>query len=189
MEIDVFYTNDDMSFGFDGKENAFASKVQHGFPDVDYSYLSGGFSPSGWDDSSPNVNASGREAQVESWFGIEEKDKQNCEILQSKIASVKNAIKENQTKLLSAKGGDKRVTQDYLNLYQKRLNFFEDLYSKAKCEDKKTAEEENKLQGLLNQLSSSDSGDSKMGTYVLVGGIVVVLSVVGLIIYKKSKAS
>lgn len=189
MEIDVFYTNDDMSFGFDGKENAFASKVQHGFCDVDYSYLSGGFSPSGWDDSSPNVNATGREAQVESWFGIEEKDKQNCEILEGKIASVKNAIKQNQTKLLNAKGGDKRVTQDYLNLYQKRLSFFEDLYSKAKCEDKKTAEEDSKLQGLLNTLTSSDSGNDKMGTYVLIGGVAVVLGVIGFIIYKKSKAS
>lgn len=125
-----------MSFGFDGKENAFASKTEYGFPDVDYSYLSGGFAPSGWDDSSPNVNATGREAQVESWFGIEEKDKQNCEILQGKIANIKNSIKQNQTKLLSAKGGDKRVTQEYLTLYQKRLNFFEDLNSKAKCEDK-----------------------------------------------------
>ena len=136
MEIDVFYTNDDMSFGFDGRENAFASKVQHGFPDVDYSYANGAFKPSGWDDSYPNVNATGREAQVESWFSIEDKDKLNCEILKGKIASINNAIKENQTKLLSAKGGDKRVTQDYLNLYQKRLSYFEDLYSKAKCSAK-----------------------------------------------------
>jgi hypothetical protein len=189
MEIDVFYTNDDMSFGFDGKENCFASRVQHGFPDVDYSYAGGAFPPSGWDNTSDNVNASGREAQVESWFGIEEKDKQNCDILEGKIASIKNAIKQNQTKLLSAKGGEKRVTQDYLNLYQKRLNFFEDLYSKAKCSDKKSEEEDSKFQGLLNQLTTSDSGNDKMGTYVLIGGVVVVLSVIGLIIYKKSKAS
>jgi hypothetical protein len=102
---------------------------------------------------------------------------------------VKAALKENQTKLLNAKGGNKRVTQDYLNLYQKRLNFFEDLYSKAKCEDKKTAEEDSKLQGLLNTLTSSDSGNDKMGTYVLIGGVAVVLGVISFIIYKKSKAS
>lgn len=176
-----------MSFGFDGKENAFASKTEYGFPDVDYSYLSGGFAPSGWDDSSPNVNATGREAQVESWFGIEEKDKQNCEILQGKIANIKNSIKQNQTKLLSAKGGDKRVTQEYLTLYQKRLNFFEDLNSKAKCEDKKSAEEDSKFQGMLNSLTSSDSGNDKLGTYVLIGGVVVVLGVIGFIIYKNQK--
>lgn len=189
MEIDIFYTNDDMSFGFDGRENTFASKTQYGFPDVDYSYLSGGFAPSGFDDSSPNVNATGREAQVESWFGIDENDKQNCEILEAKIASIKNALKENKTKLLNAKGGEKRVTQDYLTLYQKRLSFFEDLYSKAKCEDKKTAEEDSKFQGLLNSLSSSELSNDKMGTYVLVGGVAVVLGVIGFIIYKKSKVS
>lgn len=189
MEIDVFYTNDDMSFGFDGKENCFASKVQHGFPDVDYSYAGGAFPPSGWDNTSDNVNATGREAQVESWFGIAEKDKQNCDILESKIASIKSAIKENQTKLLTAKGGDKRVTQDYLNLYQKRLSFFEDLYSKAKCDVKKTEEEDSKFQSLLNKLTSSDTGNDKTGTYVLIGGVVVVLGVIGFIMYKKSKAS
>lgn len=188
MEIDVFYTNDDMSFGFDGKQNAFASKVEHGFHDVDYSYLSGGFAPSGWDNTSTNVNATGREAQVESWFPLGDNEKENCDILEGKIASIKRAIKDNQTKLLTAKGGEKRVAEDYLKLYQKRLNFFEDLYAKAKCEDKKSAEEESKLQGLLSQLSLGEEKD-KLGTFVLVGGVVVVLGVIGLIIYKKSKAS
>lgn len=188
MEIDVFYTNDDMSFGFDGKQNAFASKVEHGFPDVDYSYLSGGFPASGFDDTSSNVNAEGRAEQVEKWFGIEEKDKQNCQILEGKIESIKRAIKENQTKLLTVKGGQKRVTEDYLTLYQRRLNFFEELYSNAKCEVAKSQEEESKLQGLLSQLSVGEEKD-KMGTFVLIGGVVVVLGVIGLIIYKRSKAS
>jgi len=188
MEIDVFYTNDDMSFGFDGKQNAFASRVEHGFYDVDYSYLSGGFPPSGWDTTSNNVNAEGREAQVESWFPLGDNEKQNCAILEGKIASLKNAIKENQTKLLSAKAGEKRVTQDYLTLFQRRLTFFEGLYATAKCEDKKNEEEESKLQSLLSNLSNDNSKDN-MGTIVLVGGIVVVLGVLGFIIYKKSKVS
>ena len=187
MEIDVFYTNDDMSFGFDGKENAFASKVEHGFYDVDYSYLSGGFPPSGWDTTSSNVNATGREAQVESWFPLGDNEKENCAILEGKIASLKKAITENQTKLLTAKGGEKRVAQDYLTLFQRRLNFFEGLYENAKCQEKKDAEEESKLQGLLSQLSAGENKDN-MGTIVLVGGIVVVLGVIGIIAFKK-KAS
>jgi hypothetical protein len=69
------------------------------------------------------------------------------------------------------------------------LNFFEELYSKAKCEDKKTEEEDSNFQGLLYSLTSSDSGNDKMGTYVLIGGVAVVLGVIGFIIYKKSKAS
>lgn len=188
MEIDVFYTNDDMSFGFDGKQNTFASKVEHGFCDVDYSYLSGGFPASGWDTTSNNVNATGREAQVESWFPLGDNEKTNCAILESKIEGLKKAIKENQTKLLTAKGGAKRVTEDYLNLYQRRLNFFEGLYSDAKCEEQKTAEEESKLQGLLSKLTSGEEKDN-MGTIVLIGGVAVVLGVIGFIIYKKSKAS
>ena len=188
MEIDIFYTNDDMSFGFDGKENKFASKVQGGFCDTDYSYLSGGFPVSGFDTTSDNVNALGREAQVESWFSLDEKEKTNCAILESKIEGLKKAIKENQTKLLTVKGGEKRVTEDYLNLYQRRLNFFEGLYADAKCEESKIAEEESKLQGLLSQLTSGEEKD-KMGKIVLIGGVAVVLGVIGLIIYKKSKAS
>lgn len=184
MEIDVFYTNDDMSFGFDGKENVFAKKTEYGFPDVDYSYISGGFPPSGWDNTSTNVNAVGREAQVESWFPLGDNEKQNCSILEGKIDSIKKAIKENQTKLLTAKGGEKRVVQDYLNLYQKRLNFFEQLYADAKCEEKKIAEEESKLQGLLSQLSNTESNNN-MGTIILVGGVVLVLGVVGYILIKK----
>jgi hypothetical protein len=187
MEIDVFYTNDDMSFGFDGKENAFASRVEHGFCDVDYSYLSGGFPPSGWDTTSNNVNATGREAQVESWFPLDDNDKQNCAILEGKIASLKKAITENQTKLLTAKSGEKRVTQDYLTLFQKRLTFFEGLYANSKCEEKKQEEEESKLQGLLSQLSSGETKDN-MGTIVLVGGIIVVLGVIGIIAFKKKSA-
>jgi hypothetical protein len=52
----------------------------------------------------------------------------------------------------------------------------------------KSQEEESKLQGLLSQLSLGEEKD-KMGTFVLIGGVVVVLGVIGLIIYKRSKAS
>ena len=67
------------------------------------------------------------------------------------------------------------------------MNFFEGLYENAKCQEKKDAEEESKLQGLLSQLSAGENKDN-MGTIVLVGGIVVVLGVIGLIAFKK-KAS
>jgi hypothetical protein len=41
---------------------------------------------------------------------------------------------------------------------------------------------------LLSQLTSGEEKD-KMGKIVLIGGVAVVLGVLGLIIYKKSKAS
>ena len=193
MEIDVFYQNDDMSFGFTGSEApmnddyAFAKNAIDGFTDVDYSYANGGpFKQSGFNDVSDSVNATGREGEVEKWWPLTDADKKDCKVLESKISALQRTIDTETKNMDSYKGGDKRVKQDYLNLYKKRLDFFKTAYDGAGCELAKTEAENTEFNKLLQSVTGS-SDSSKTGTYVLVIGGVLVLGLVGFLVYKKYK--
>lgn len=193
MEIDVFYQNDDMSFGFTGSEAprnddyAFAKRAIDGFPDVDYSYANGGpFKKSGFNDVSDSVNATGREAEVEKWWPLTDADKKDCKALESKISALQRTIDTETKNMSTYKGGDKRVKQEYLNLYKKRLDFFNNTYADAGCELAKTEAENSEFNKLLQSVTGSND-TSKTGTYVLVIGGVLVLGFVGFLVYKKFK--
>ncbi len=193
MEIDVFYQNDDMSFGFTGDETpktddyAFAKNAEYGFTDVDYSYADGKpFKSSGWNDVSDNVNATGREGDVENWWPLTDADKKDCKVLESKISALERTIATEEKNMSSYKGGDKRVKQEYLNLYKKRLDFFKTAYDGAGCELAKTEKENSEFDKLLQSVTGSNDS-SKTGTYALVIGGVLVVGLVGFLMYKKFK--
>lgn len=174
MEIDVFYQNDDMSFGFAGAEAprtddyAFAKKADYGFTDVDYSY------------------ATGREADVEKWWSLSEADKKDCKALEAKISALQRTIDTEEKNMSTYKAGDKRVKQEYLNLYKKRLDFFKSTYEGAGCELAKTEKENAEFSKLLESVTGS-TDTSKTGTYALVIGGVLVVGLVGFLMYKKFK--
>ena len=193
MEIDVFYQNDDMSFGFTGAEAprtdeyAFSQKADYGFPDVDYSYANGEpFKSSGWNDVSDSVNATGREGEVEKWWSLTEAEKKDCKALESKISALQRTIDTEEKNMSTYKGGDKRVKQEYLNLYKKRLNFFKSTYEDAGCELAKTEKENAEFSKLLEGVTGG-ADNSKAGTYALVIGGVLVVGLVGFLMYKKFK--
>ena len=174
MEIDVFYQNDDMSFGFTGDETpktddyAFAKNAEYGFNDVDYSY------------------ATGREGDVEKWWPLTDADKKDCKVLESKISALERTIATEEKNMSSYKGGDKRVKQEYLNLYKKRLDFFKSTYEGAGCELAKSEKENAEFTKLLEGVTGS-TDTSKTGTYVLVIGGVLVVGLVGFLMYRKFK--
>lgn len=193
MEIDVFYQNDDMSFGFTGAEAprtdeyAFSKKADYGFPDVDYSYANGGpFKSSGWNDVSDSVNATGREGDVEKWWPLSDADKKDCKALEAKISALERTIATEEKNMTTYKGGDKRVKQEYLTLYKKRLDFFKSTYEGAGCELAKTEKENSEFNKLLESVTGG-TDNSKTGTYALIIGGVLVVGLVGFLLYKKYK--
>jgi hypothetical protein len=116
MEIDVFYQNDDMAFGFTGDEKpmnddyAFAKNAIDGFADVDYSYANGEpFKPSGFNDVSDSVNATGREGEVEKWWPLTDADKKDLVyidgIKQTGIQVIRQTVVHNKVKRDSIMGG------------------------------------------------------------------------------------
>ena len=193
MEIDVFYQNDDMSFGFTGDESprlddySFAKKAEFGFADVDYSYANGGpFKPSAFNDVSDNVNATGREGDVEKWWSLTEAEKKDCKALEAKMSALQRTIDTEEKNMSTYKGGEKRVKQEYLNLYKKRMDFFKSTYEGAGCELAKSEKENAEFSKLLESVTGS-TDTSKTGTYVLVIGGVLVVGLVGFLLYKKYK--
>ena len=193
MEIDVFYQNDDMSFGFTGNESprtdeyAFSKNAEYGFTDVDYSYANGGpFKQSGFNDVSDSVNATGREGDVEKWWPLSDADKKDCKALEAKISALERTIATEEKNMTTYKGGDKRVKQEYLTLYKKRLDFFKTAYEGAGCELAKTEKENAEFSKLLESVTGG-SDNSKAGTYALVIGGVLVVGLVGFLLYKKYK--
>jgi hypothetical protein len=179
MEIDVFYQNDDMSFGFDGMSKldkdafAFAKKAQYGFQDVDYSYA----------DGTPNTSWGSREQDAYKWRFGEWKPsyKNNCEMLEKYIANCKKQIKTDEDDMLTATSDRKRVLSDYIKGSKYALAEFEGYYEKAQCSLIKTKQEE---ESFANQLSLA-KGNSTTATIILVSSIVILVGVVGFLAYRK----
>jgi LPXTG-motif cell wall-anchored protein len=102
------------------------------------------------------------------------------------MTALQRTIATEEKNMSSYKGGDKRVKQEYLNLYKKRLDFFKTAYDGAGCELAKTEAENKEFDKLLSQVTGS-TDNSKTGTYVLVIGGVLVLGIVGFLMYRKFK--
>jgi hypothetical protein len=167
MEIDVFYQNDDMSFGFDGMSKldkdafAFAKKAQYGFTDIDYSYANG----------QPDGSWGSREQDAYKWRfgGWKTTYKKDCKMLEKYIDGCKKQIKKDEEEMMTADANQKRVLSGY--------------YEKAECSLKKTKAEEEAFQTEL----SLAKGNSKVGTYVLVGSVVLLVGVIGFLAYRRFK--
>jgi hypothetical protein len=174
MEIDVFFKNDDMSFGFTGEQSprsdeySFSDKVEFGFPNVDYSYADGS-----------------KQTEAYGWSigGLKEEDKSNCEVLKATIAAIEDAITADKRAMVGAK---KAKLQAYIDGRTRALNELKAFYDKSQCELKFAQKAEEDFQSQLNKILGAKS-DSKIGTYVLIGGIVVAVSVLGFFIYRRYK--
>jgi hypothetical protein len=179
MEIDVFYQNDDMSFGFDGMSKldknafAFAKKAQYGFSDVDYSYADG--KPDG------SWGSRQQEAYKGRFEGWKKSYRTDCTMLEKYINNCKKQIKKDEDDYLTASVDRKRVINDYIQGSKYALSELEGYYDKAECLIKKTKEEEQNYQ---NELLNA-KGNSKIGTFVLIGSIVVLVGVVGFLAYRR----
>lgn len=179
MEIDVFYQNDDMSFGFDGMSKldkdafAFAKKAQYGFEDVDYSYA----------DGLPDKSWGSREkdAYKSRFIGWKPSFKKDCAIIQKYIDSCKKQIKKDEEEQMLGDADKKRVLNDYLKGSKYALDELESYYEKAQCSLKKTKAEEEAFQ---NKLFLAE-GNTKIGTYVLIGSLVLLVGVVGFLAYRR----
>jgi hypothetical protein len=177
MEIDVFFKNDDMSFGFTGEQSprsdeySFSDKVEFGFPNVDYSYADG---------SKQN------EAYGWSIGGLKEEDKSNCEVLKATIAAIEDAITADKRAMVGAKKAKKEQLQAYIDGRTRALNELKAFYDKSQCELKFAQKAEEDFQSQLNKILGAKS-DSKVGMYVLIGGVVVAVGVLGFFIYRRYK--
>lgn len=177
MEIDVFFKNDDMSFGFTGEksprtdEYSFSDKVEYGFPDVDYSYSDGS-----------------KQSEAYGWSigGLKTEDRSNCDVLKATITAIEDAITADKRAMVGAKKDKKEQLQAYIDGRTRALNEVRALYDKEQCELKYAKKEEEDFQAQLNKILGAKS-DSKIGTYVLIGGIVVAVGVLGFFIYRRYK--
>jgi len=179
MEIDVFYQNDDMSFGFDGMSKldkdafAFAKKERYGFEDVDYSYADG--KPDG------NLGSRQKDAYKGRFSGWKPSYKYDCEIIEKYIVACKNQIKKDEDEQLKGDADKKRVLNDYIQGSKLALDEFEKYYEKAECSIEKNKKEEQSFQ---NQLLLA-KGNSKTATIILVSSIVVLVGIVGFLAYRR----
>jgi hypothetical protein len=179
MEIDVFYQNDDMSFGFDGMSKldkdafAFAKKAQYGFKDVDYSYADG--TPDG------NWGSRQKDAYKGRFAGWKPAYKYDCEMIEKYIGLCKKQIKKDEDDMLTSSVDRKRVLNDYIQGSKYALEEFEGYYEKAECAIIKNKKEEESFQ---NQLLLA-KGNSKTATIILVSSIVVLVGIVGFLAYRR----
>lgn len=179
MEIDVFYQNDDMSFGFDGMSKldkdafAFAKKAQYGFKDVDYSYADG--TPDG------SWGSRQKDAYKGRFVGWKPSYKNDCEMIEKYIGLCKKQIKKDEDDMLTANTDRKRVLNDYIQGSKYALEEFEGYSEKAQCSLKKTKAEE---ESFTKELALA-KGNSTTATVILVSSIVILVGVVGFLAYRK----
>lgn len=190
MEIDVFYKNDDLSFGFDGNgasrdDYNFAKKAQYGFPDVDYSYATG-ISAYGEGYPQPSWGATQKEAYKRLWVGWKSSYKKDCQKIQEYIDGVNKQMDADKLKKANAGDAEARVMSRYIEGNQYALDELNGFAKEAQCELKRAEAEQNAFQKSLEAIKSQDTS-SPLGKWLIGGSIVLVLGVIGFIVYKKSK--
>lgn len=178
MEIDVFYQNDDLSFGFDGMSKldknayAFSKKAQYGFKDVDYSYADG-TPDSSW-------GSRQKEAYQGRFAGWKPSYKKDCVQIKKFIDACKKQIARDEEDYATASSGRKNVLNDYIQGSKFALSELESYYDNAECELKKQAKEDADFTAKL-----SSFGTSTTAKVVLIGSVVLLVSVVGFLVYRR----
>jgi hypothetical protein len=171
-----------MSFGFDGMSKldkdafAFAKKAQYGFTDIDYSYA----------DGTPNGNWGSREkeAYIGRFAGWKGSYKYDCEKIQKYIDLCKKQIKKDEDEQMTATADRKRVIGDYIKGSKYALDEFEKYYEKAECSIEVAKKEEETLK---KKLEEAKGNNTKVGTYLIVGSVVLLVGIVGFLAYRRFK--
>ncbi len=176
MDIDTFYQDGDMTFGMDGRIH---------FAD-EYANLFGSRKKAA-------KRAEGRAEEIKNSYPVSD----DCGKLTLTLASIKQAILDNETKLAGKTGrGDKRVTNDYLKAMRIQKANLESKQRELKCTEKAEKEELGSFMSQLQQSTASSitsdgtttttGGDkTKATTYILLGiGGLVLLGVTIFVIKK-----
>lgn len=177
MDIDIFYKNDDMSFGFNGMskmdKNAFAFARKGGFKDLDYSYANG----------VPDTSWGGRQQDAYKWrfTGWKTAYSRDCQKIAEYIKLAENAIKKDKDDQETASSDRQRVLQGYIEGSQYALDEFKQMQKTAKCTIAP------KDGGGTITLPTSESGLNATTWTLIIGSSVLLFGFVGFLIYRKYK--
>lgn len=186
MDIDSFFTDGDLSFGMDGASPKFKNfagtgqNVSRGPKYNEYEfnrYPEDGFT----DDIYASATGTSRLNQPTDWYvsKLSEADKKDCNKLQGIMDSISKDIENNNQKIAKAKGGERRVLEEYnkgLELAGKKVLEF---MNAANCTIVQQAE--------FNKALGAAGAPSKSSKVILYVGIGVAALALGIVLYKKFK--
>lgn len=181
MDIDIFYKNDDMSFGFNGMSKidnnayAFAKHEKGGFKDVDYSYANG----------IPNASWGSDQQNAYKWRFTNWKPAyaNDCQKIAEYIRLAEEAIKKDKDDQATATSDRQRVLQRFIDGSQYALDEFKQMYKTAQCT---IAIHPNDKANEIT-LPSNESGLNSTTWTLIIGSSVLLFGFVGFLIYKKYK--
>jgi hypothetical protein len=179
MDIDIFYKNDDMSFGFNGMSTldkngyAFAKHEKGGFKDLDYSNANG----------VPDTNWGARQQEAYKWrfTGWKTAHSRDCQKIAEAIRSAEEAIKKDKADQETATSDRKRVLQGYIEGSQYALDEFKQMQKNAKCTIAP------KDGGGAITPPANETGLNATTWTLIIGSSVLLFGFVGFLIYKKYK--
>jgi hypothetical protein len=179
MDIDIFYKNNDMSFGFNGMSTldknayAFAKNARGGFKDLDYSNANG----------VPDTNWGGDQQSAYKWrfTGWKTAYKNDCQKIAEYIALAEAAIKKDKDDQDTANSDRKRVLQRFIDGSQYALDEFKQMQKNARC-----VLAPNPSSGTINpQTITNETGLNTTTWTLIIGSSVLLFGVVGFLIYRK----
>jgi hypothetical protein len=181
MDIDIFYKNNDMSFGFNGMSTldknayAFAKNARGGFKDLDYSNANG----------VPNTSWGGdqQSAYKSRFTGWKTAFSRDCQKIAEYIKLAEEAIKKDKNDQATATTDRQRVLQRFIDGSQYALDEFNQMYKTANC----TIAPQGGSGSLNPQTTKSESGLNATTWTLIIGSSVLLFGVVGFLIYKKYK--
>jgi hypothetical protein len=179
MEIDTFYQNNDMSFGFNGMSKldsngyAFAEHETGGFKDIDYSYANG----------VPDSSWGGDQQSAYKWRFTNWKTayKNDCQKIAEYISLAEAAIKKDKDDQATASSDRQRVLQRFIDGSQYALNEFKQMQKNAQC----TIAPKNG--GGAITPPANETGLNATTWTLIIGSSVLLFGFVGFLIYKKYK--
>tara|TARA_R110000868_G_scaffold4085_5_gene24878 strand:- start:3814 stop:4359 length:546 start_codon:yes stop_codon:yes gene_type:complete len=178
MEIDTFYQNNDMSFGFNGMSKldsngyAFAEHETGGFKDIDYSYANG----------VPNTSWGGDQQSAYKWRFTNWKTaySRDCQKIAEYIKLAEDAIKKDKNDQATASTDRQRVLQRFIDGSQYALDEFKQMQKTANCTIAPTGGS-----GAITTTTTSESGLNATTWTLIIGSSVLLFGFVGFLIYKK----
>jgi len=180
MDIDIFYKNNDMSFGFNGMSSldknayAFARNARGGFKDLDYSNANG----------IPDASLGARQQDAYKWrfAGWKTEYKTNCQKIAEYISLAEAQIKKDKDDQDTTNSDRKRVLQGYIDGSQIALDEFKQMQKTANC----TIAPKGGSGSLTETTTTPNATGLNATTWTLIiGSGVLLFGLVGFLIYRK----
>jgi len=181
MDIDIFYKNDDMSFGFNGMSTldknayAFAKHEKGGFKDIDYSYANG----------VPDTNWGGDQQSAYKWRFTNWKTAyaNDCQKIAEYISLAEAAIKKDKDDQATASSDRQRVLQRFIDGSQYALDEFKKMQKTANC----TIAPKDGGGGAITPPTTNETGLTPTTWTLIIGSSILLFGLVGFLIYRKYK--